>query len=159
MSLEIKQHERFQRLEWRWQRLGWVVLTVFVVAGLLGLLGPGPLSSTARTNGPVSVEFDRVTHHEADDTVTFVFGPEAVEDGTITAELTGTWPSAVDVQGISPEPSAQRAVPGGIVLEVEVEEAGELEVSVNFRPQDHGSISADLTAAGHTVSFSQFVMP
>jgi hypothetical protein len=160
VDLEIERHERFQVLEWRWQRLGWAVLGAFVLAGLVGLLGPGPLSSTTRTSGPVTVRFDRVTHHEADDTVTLVLGPEAIRNGTITAELSGSWLAGVDVQGITPEPSAQRAIPGGgTVLEFEVEKPGEVEASMSFRPQQHGTISADLTVGQDTVSFSQFVMP
>ncbi|MPV36985.1 hypothetical protein [Georgenia subflava] len=159
MSLDVRKHEKFQHLEWRWQRAGWLLLTLFVLAGLLGLLGTGPLSWTTVNDGAVTVELDRVTRHEADDSITFVFGPEAVQDGTITAELTGDWPSGVDLSGISPEPSEQLLVPGGMVLEFMVDEPGETEVSLSFRAQRHGTLAAELAVGSDSVAFSQFVMP
>lgn len=159
MDLEITQDERFQRREWVTERLGWSLVTAFVVAGFLGLLGAGPLSQASAAAGAVSVEHQRVTHYEADDSIAFAFGPEAVEGGAVTATLTGDWPGAVDVQGISPEPSEQRLVPGGLVLEFPVERSGDLEVSVSFRAQRLGYQDARLTVGPDSVTFAQLVLP
>ncbi|WP_043502512.1 hypothetical protein [Georgenia sp. SUBG003] len=161
MDLDINQHERFQQREWAANRLGWVLLGLFIVAGLVGLLGTGPLSwtTTDSRNGVLTLEHDRVTHYEADDTITLTVAPDAVVDGTVTVQLTGSWPSGVDVQSISPEPAEQRAVPDGLVLEVPVEGGGDVEISVNFRAQEIGTLSGDVAVGDDTVSFSQFVMP
>ena len=161
MDLDIDQHERFQQREWAANRLGWVVLGLFIVAGLVGLLGAGPLSwtTTASRNGVVTVEHDRVTHFEADDSITLTIAPDAVVDGTATVQLTGSWPSGVDLTGISPEPAEQRAVRDGIVLELPVEGTGEVELSLSFRAQEIGTLSGDVTVGDETVSFSQFVLP
>lgn len=159
MDLEIGQHERFQQLEWRAERTGWVLIALFVVAGLLGGLGTGVLSWRTASTGAVTVAYDRVTHHEADDSLTVTFTEAAVEDGTVTAELTGSWPSAVDIDAISPEPAAQLLTPGGLVLEFDVERPGELTVVVSFRAHRHGAQDGRLTVGADTVAFSQFVMP
>ncbi|GAA4697678.1 hypothetical protein APR04_004501 [Promicromonospora umidemergens] len=161
MGLDIEQDEGFQRREWVWQRSGTVLLVLIVMAALAGLLGTGPLSWTERdsADGVVTVAFDRVTHHEADDSMTLAFGPEAVSGGTVTVELTGAWPGGVDVQGISPEPTEQRIAAGGLVLEFAVEDTDHLEVTVGFRPQEYGMLRGEVTVAGRSVSFSQFVLP
>ncbi|GAA4430424.1 hypothetical protein GCM10023169_33850 [Georgenia halophila] len=161
MSLEIEQHERFQRLEWAWERVGTALVTLFILAGLLGLVAAGPLSWSSRSSATevVTVEFDRVIGHEADESITLHFGPEAVVDGAITVELTGSWPGGISLQGITPQPSEQRAVPDGMVLEIPVATAGTTEVSVSFRGQEYGTLDGELAVGDESVSFSQFVTP
>lgn len=161
MVLDIEQDEGFQRREWRLQRSGTALLVLVVVAALAGLLGTGPVSWTEResADGVATVAFDSITHHEADDSITLTFGPEAISGGTVTMDLTGTWPGGVDVQGISPEPAEQRAVPGGLALEFAVEDADRVEVTMGFRAQEYGSLHGEVTVAGRSVSFSQFVLP
>ncbi|MBE1876661.1 hypothetical protein [Myceligenerans pegani] len=161
MGLDIEQDESFQRREWRWQHGGTVLLVLVVVAALAGLLGAGPLSWTEResADGVVTVAFDRVTHHESDDSMTLAFGPEAVSDGTVTVELAGTWPGGVDLQGISPQPVEQRAVPGGLVLVFAADGADRVETNLRFRAQEYGPLRGEITVAGRSVSFSQFVLP
>lgn len=118
MDLQVPQDEEFQRREWRWERAGWAAMAALLVAGLAGLLGSGP-ASWARAEGSaglVEVEYQRVTHHEADDSLTLTLAPRAAQTGTVTVEFTGSWVAGVDVQGITPQPSEQLAVPGGVAL-------------------------------------------
>lgn len=93
MDLEIRQDQRFQQREWRLERIGWTLIALFVLAGLLGLLGPGPLSwATARSDGGlVEVEYQRFTHWVADDTVEIRVAPDAVGAGAFEVTLTGDW--------------------------------------------------------------------
>ena len=41
-DLELETDESFQRNEWRIQRAGWIVWSLVIIAGLIGLLGSGP---------------------------------------------------------------------------------------------------------------------
>ena len=43
-DLELETDESFQRNEWRIQRVGWIVWSLVIIAGLIGLLGSGPMS-------------------------------------------------------------------------------------------------------------------
>lgn len=167
MGLEVRQHERFQQREWRFERVGWALVGLFVVAGLLGFLGKGPFSwATARSeSGWVAVEYQRINHHEADDAITLQFAPEAVQNDTITVEFTGSWISGVDRQGISPQPSDELLTPGGVALEFPVDRAGTpetgraLNVTITFRAQEYGALSGEVSVAAERASFSQFVLP
>lgn len=159
VDLEVRQDEEFSRREWALERVGWVVLTLFVLAGLAGLLGSGPLSWSRSGADAVVVHYDSTTHFEADESVTLVIGPDAVRDGTAAVTVTGSWVSGVDLQGIVPEPSAQRLVPGGVLLEFDVEIPGELEVQLSFRAQAYGTLTADVGAGDDVVTFSQLVFP
>lgn len=161
MTLQIDQNERFQRREWRFERIGWGILGVFVLAGLVGLLGTGPLSwAAARSEqGLVTVEYQRIAHHEADDSVSLVFAADAAEEGTISVELTGSWVAGVDMQGISPQPVEERAVPGGVVFDIAVERPGPTSVLIGFRAQEYGTLEATVAVRGDTTSFTQLVLP
>lgn len=159
MDLELEDHSRFQRREWRAERFGWAAITLFVVAGFLGAFGTGPLSWTTAAAGAIAVDLDRVTHHEADDSIVLHLDTDAAAGDLVTVELTGDWPSAVDIQGISPEPTEQRLIPGGLVLELTVEEPGVHEVTVTFRAQQYGPVEGQVTVGADTVSFRQLVMP
>jgi len=43
-DLKLETDESFQRNEWRIQRAGWIVWSLVIIAGLIGLLGSGPRS-------------------------------------------------------------------------------------------------------------------
>lgn len=159
--LMLEDDPGFRRSERLITRFGWIVLALFVVAGLLGLLGAGPLSSTT-AGGPddaVRVEYQRVTHFEADDMVTLLLSEEAVDGDTLTVELTGEWLTGVDLSSVKPQPDAQRTVPGGVVYEFAVEGPSTVEVSMSFRAQKLGGLPMTATAGGSTVSLTQFVLP
>jgi hypothetical protein len=161
VDLEIRQDERFQQREWRLERIGWTLITLFLLAGLLGLLGPGPLSwATARSDGGlVEVEYQRFTHWVADDTVEIRVAPDAVEAGAFEVTLTGDWVEAADLQGITPQPSEQRSTPQGVVLQVPVEDPADAHVQLSFRAQSVGRLHATVTAGGESARFTQLVWP
>lgn len=82
-----------------------------------------------------------------------------VHDDMLSVEITGDWFGGVDLTTISPAPAAERLVPGGVVLEFDVERAGDLEVVMNFRAKDLGRLGLGATSGGSTLTVSQFVLP
>src|SRR5699024_9285199 len=148
----------FQRREWRAQRIGWALLVAFVLAGLLGVLGTGPLSWATAGTGPVTVRYDRVIHHEADETIRLTFAPQAVRAGTVTVEVTGPWTSAMDISDIHPQPSGATVIPGGVTWEFDAER-GDLEVSLGYRAGAYGLRSGEVAVGHTTVEFAQLVLP
>jgi hypothetical protein len=161
VDLEIRQHKRFQQREWRLERVGWGLIAVFVLAGLLGLVGPGPLSTaTARSDGGlVEVQYQRFTHWIADDTVEIHVAADAVQADTFEVTLTGDWVQSADLNAITPEPSEQRSTPQGIVLEIPVEDPAGADVQLSFRATSIGPLHATVTAGSESAQFSQFVWP
>lgn len=160
MDLDVRHDEVFRRREWKIERIGWVLVTLFVLAGLVGLLSSGPLSwATTDEDAAVVVTYDAVTHYEADESITLTLDPDLVEQGTVALTITGTWMSGIDVQSIWPEPAAQRLVPGGVSLEFDVADPGRLEVTVAYRAQRSGQLHAELGAGSDEVTFSQLVIP
>lgn len=160
-TLDLDDDPGFLRRERQVTKIGWVVLVLFVLAGLLGLLGPGPLSGTTAgaAGDAVRIEHERVVHLDSAHRLTLLVDGAAATDGTLAVELTGGWVTGVDLQSVSPQPDAQKLVPGGTVLELTVEEAGPAEVTLGFRPQQLGRLTLTAQAAGSTVTAHQFVLP
>ncbi|GAA3711820.1 hypothetical protein GCM10022377_26560 [Zhihengliuella alba] len=161
MDLEIKQHDEFQRKEWLATRIGWAAIALFLLAGLLGFLGSGPFSQTtaASDSGDVAVEFQRIGHNNADDNLTIDLASQTVADGKVTVHLTGDWPNNVDITGVSPQPSAEYAVPGGTAYEFEVLDGADVSASFAFRSTGYGPLDGTASVDGDAVDFTQFVLP
>lgn len=89
MGLHVSDHTTFQQREWKAQRAGWVLMALLLIAALLGLLGPGPLSWSTATaaEGLVRVDYQRFAHTEADDLLTVTIAPGTTSGGSVDVEL------------------------------------------------------------------------
>lgn len=161
MGLQVAQHHAFQRREWTAQRIGWVAMGLVVVAALLGLLGPGPLSWTTATSADslVEVRYQRFGHLEADDTITVVLAPTAVTGDSVDVELAQDWVRSVDISGITPEPMEQVATDYGVRLTLATEPGAEVDLQIAFRASQIGPIDAGVRFEDRTLSFGQFIYP
>lgn len=161
MGLQIADHQTFQQREWTAQRIGWAGIAAFVAAGFLGVLGPGPLSSTTATSDDrlVEVEHQRFRHMEADDMLTVVLAPAAVSAGTVEIELAQDWVESVDVSGIVPEPQEQVATRYGLRLVVSSEPDSEVTIRIAFRATRVGVVDAGVRFQEQTTTFRQITYP
>ena len=79
-SLEVEDLPSFQRKEWRIQRIGWVAWALVLLAGMLGLIGSGPLSSTSSsaTDESLTVRYDRFLHYHQPTTFEVTLHPGVI---------------------------------------------------------------------------------
>src|SRR5690606_27278091 len=94
-----------QRAEWTIQRVSWVVWGAILVAGLAGLLGPGPLSTTEveAPDQSISVRFNRFEHYSRPGTWELALHPR--ETATeLRVEISAPLLHNVQVLRIEPEP-------------------------------------------------------
>lgn len=161
MDLQVQQHHTFQRSEWRWVRVGWAAMAALIAAGLLGLLGPGPASwvSAEGAGGLVTVDYQRFTHHESDDSITLQIAATTSQNRELSVDLTGQWLSGVDLQSIQPEPAEQRPIPDGVNLRWPMTDAANLTVQLHFRPQEYGLLEGAVAVPADRVAFAQYVLP
>jgi hypothetical protein len=161
MPLQIASDPRLMRREWRATRLGWALMCAIVVAGLLGLLGSGPVSATSATGdkGLMGVEYRRVLHLETTESMTLVLSPTLVEDGRVTVEMSGPWLDTARVIGAIPEPATQWVVPDGLRWQWTVEELGASTIRIDVRAEQPGLMRGQLSAGPDSLAFTQLVLP
>lgn len=104
-TIEIDEDLAFQRREWLSQRIGVVVLSVFVMAAFLGLTGSGGMFSHATSGehgGPVSVEYERVVRRGAATTMTLHLHSDP--PGFIQFWISAPYLADLHIESVSPVP-------------------------------------------------------
>lgn len=149
------------RRSWRAERVGWVIVAVLTVVSLVGVFGHGPVS-WARASGSeagLALDYQRLARHNADDSVRLELGPSTIQDGTIEVEVRGSWVHGARIDGIVPEPSAQRTMTDGVLLEFEAEDTGPTVVTIYFRAYEYGPLDGEVAVGDDRLTFTQWVLP
>ena len=160
-SLEVREDVAFERRLWRVQRVGWVVITLVLVAALAGLFGNGPLSHASASAGNLQVRYDRFVHADAPATLNIDVTNLASNVARLTIDRSLLEP--MDVQRMQPRPSRTRAAGNAVVFEFDVSDARTLHVLIDASPQSpalaSGSISVLESGAASTVRIQQLIYP
>lgn len=163
-DLEVDVHDRFQRREWRVQRVGWALLALFLLVAALGYLGGyGPLNDRTLTTTGLTVHTQRVVRHGGDVGFSVAVAPDAMREGD-TFEV---WVDREWWQGMSlrsdpiPEPESMRAEGDAVVFTFSGDPTkGTQRVHFWLMPDAMGNRSARVgLVGGSSVSFRQLVLP
>jgi hypothetical protein len=161
---EIGEDEGFER---RWQiaqRIAWLFLAVFVIAGLAGVFGRGPISSirAASASGLATVEYDRFARFEAPAVLKVSVDPHAATNGSVSVLVSGPVLEALRIEQTSPRPLWVKAAPDGELFAFAAAGAGD-RVSIRFgeEPRHTGHLTGRLQvdSRGGSVAISQIVYP
>lgn len=163
ISLDSDESRRITDREWIAERVGWFVIAAILVAAILGLLGPGPLShqQAVSDDGKLIVEYDSVQRYGAPAELRIRFKREFADQKGIRLSISREFTDFTKVESITPEPESS--------------EMGEKAIIYSFRAQ---TIPADTTIVwryqhdtfgrlhykiglekGSTVEVSNFVLP
>lgn len=161
MRLHTETDSQVQRREGHATGVAWVAMAAFVLAGLLGLLGSSPVSATSRTgsDGLVRLDYHQVVHHGSAHSITVTLAPAALEGDNVSAEMTGSWTAAGSTLRITPRPTAQWLVPGGVRWQWPIEDVETGAIFIAFRPGEAGLLRGLLTVEQDAVAFTQLVLP
>jgi hypothetical protein len=161
--LELHEDPSFQVTEWKVQRVGWVLWAAILMAGLLGLIGTGPLSSAEATapDDSLTVVFQRFTRCRYPTLVHVFVWPGPANSRELRIKLSPSLLGRMDIRRIEPEPIAQTIAADGIVYmfsrEDELESA---KVVFHVEFERFGRSQARIELLGHEpVFFGQFVYP
>ena len=168
MDLKDAIEPRPIEVQWRWERIGWALIALVVLAAALGLFGGGPLSRETLTvhdgNATFEVEYERFNRlNHVSVLVVRVTAPGA---GGEDLNVTLNRDMAEDSTIRSSAPSAEGALSAnGIVYSFPVEDwAQPLTVSFEYLPETAGYVMTVATiAAGDRspvrIDLPQFIYP
>jgi hypothetical protein len=152
----------FQQREWTVQRLAWIVMTILVVAALLGLAGGGgpAMSATERTaDGALQLHYARVERLQASTQLELDLATGSRDQ--LTVWIGSEFLSGTEIESIRPEPLETRSGADRQIFVFAVADgAGEIQVSFQYRHQDFGLLSGQAGILdGQELAFRQFVVP
>lgn len=161
---EIGDDKIFER---RWcvaQRIAWAALALFVLAGLAGVFGRGPVSQArARSDsGLAQVEYQRFGRFETPATLTVEIDPRAQADGEVTVLVSGALIKSLRIEQTAPRPAWVRALPGGELFAFHVAASGR-STSIRFAEEPyhagHFASRLEIGNGGGRLLLDQVVYP
>lgn len=150
-SLDIHEHLDFQRRFRVFRLAGTTVLVLLLLAALAGLLGPGPLSSTRASAGPVHVEYERFMHREHPAHLQVQWTGNA---GELT--LQGGLADDFDITHLTPQPDQAVRTSGELRYRFA---PGTTSVLLEVKPIRAGNFGGRIGIGGDSVELRGFVYP
>lgn len=129
-GLQVTEDRAWQEKFWTAQRVGWVLMAVFIVAAIAGLTGMGgPLASARAELGGGTIDYPRITRWQADDQLQVRVSPTSPADVELT--LSPEFVQLFAISSIQPEPAEVQATAAGHRFTFETE-PGERERVISF---------------------------
>lgn len=154
---ELEANLAFHRREWRIQRIGWVLVVVFLALAIGGLFGNGPLSRAYTDNGAGRLDYQRFLRYGL--STDLVVTPAGSAHGVTRVEISGDYLEAFRIERITPEPAAVRMTGPSIVYEFATAAPG-ASISFHIRPQRLWRRTATVTIdGGSPLRISQLTYP
>jgi hypothetical protein len=160
-DLELKENLPFQRKAWVVQRIALYLFGLILLAGLLGLLGPGGLARRRAVSSSLTLEYDRFLHRHAP--ASLMVQCRAVESDAFEIWISRDYWNAVSIEYITPEPETVRSEPDRLVYRFAASgfpSSGNAQVRFDFQPDSLGTLAGSIGSGNiSTVPFRQFVYP
>ena len=148
---------RFHRNEWRIQRVGWVMVALFLAMAVAGLFGNGPLSRAHADGAAGRIEYERFLRYGL--STDLVITPAGAAHGVNRIEIDTEYLEAFRVEHITPEPAAARMTGTRLLYEFASAAPG-ASISISIRPQRLWRHRASITIdGGAPLEISQLTYP
>lgn len=166
-GLQLHQDLAFQRRSWKFQRIGWIMMALFVLAGIMGLLGPGLLSHTTISTPTQSlqVEYDRLIRLHASTRLKVQSTPTTatVEDADriMQIQIRREYLEQFQIAHILPEPEAVLIQPTNLRYDFLISKSDQpISITIDLEPKQIGWIEGEIGLSADTqVQFKQWVYP
>ena len=157
---DVAPHQGFESGWNRLQTAVEILVAVIVGAGLLGLLGTGPLSSARATlrGEPATITYQRILRRTVQAQMVIDL-TRPVPTGTLEFELPNSFLDQVDVVSTSPRSSAMRAEADGITYVFDLGAARTGRIIFSVKPESFGLMNSTIRVLGTQTVLRQFVFP
>lgn len=153
----------FERRWWRIQRIGWFVLVLLLIGGVVGLFGHGPLSK-ATLNVPGSdsrICYERLARRETPSTLELRLGKSALVSGLVRIRLNQTLVEKMQLKQIVPAPLKAEPLADGVRFIFQTDPTrGSAFIYFIENPTTPGFVDAEVVIEdAEPVHFRQFIYP
>lgn len=153
---------RFQRKQWRIERIGWVAMAALIVYSLAGGLGGGgPLSSTeaVAADGTARVRYEKFARQLTANSVEVSLTQRP--DGSAQVQLSEGLLGSMTVKSIVPAPDVTTvAADGYMFIFKRLPGVANSKIRLQLEPQQIGAVEGWLVVGGgERLAIKQFVFP
>jgi hypothetical protein len=150
-----------ERVEWRLERVSWMLLLLAVLAAAVGLTGPGPLSSSRVSEGPVTLTYSGAAHRGASTELELQIAADALPGGDrLEVAVIGPWLAATRLVRVEPEPETMTLRASRLELGFRRPADGPLIVRLRATGERSGSATGEIAVARRPpLPFRQFIFP
>ena len=111
-GFDVSEDRALQEKMWIAQRIGWILMVLFLVAAILGATGSGGPLSMARVKTPEGIiEYPRISRWQAAAQMTVTLPPASTSEAQL--HLSNELVKLFHVETVSPEPSESVTTPAG----------------------------------------------
>jgi hypothetical protein len=160
LEMDDERHRKCIRREYVAERSGMVLIALILLAALLGLLGPGPL--TYRTEiaegNSLTVEHYAIQRYEAPSELYVRVRPVAGAE-SIRLGISRTWTDRITMEGITPEPVSIETSEDRLVYTFRAS-GEEVLIVLRYKNDEFGSVEYEVDDdQDASLRLSQFVLP
>lgn len=162
-DLEISQDMEFQRRSWTVERVGWVLMLLFVVAAALGLFGGGgPFSdiTTGSETDDLQIQHPRFAREGRPMSLSIQAQP-AEGQGSLRLHFDEAYIAYFQMDQIMPVPSQVEAGGGQIIYVFALANAGDrITIMFDMTPEYSGLVSGQIGIEGSPAfTINHFIYP
>jgi hypothetical protein len=158
---EFHAEEIFHRREWAIHRAGWVLLALFLGAGVAGVFGNGPLARQRLVIGDNELEFDRFARRGAPTQWRIKPGRSAQGDGVVVIRISANFVERYSIEAIIPEPRSAALSGTDVRFEFDASDPDpDAVIDFHVEPTRIGRSEGELgIGASQPLRVSQFIYP
>ena len=156
----IREDMTYQLKVWRFERVGWYVLVLVVLMGLMGVFSRGLLSSrdVRSEDGKVRVEYEMF--HRNGSTNSMKITLSSTPDSQAELELAGQLLEGFSIETLQPEPLRSRSSSQGIRLWLQTDLDGQATLYITLRGDGLGFYRSQISSPGiNGIKLVQFIFP
>ncbi len=158
-DLEVSEDMRQERREWRVQRIVWLLLSLLLLAAMLGLFGSGPLSKTTAgaPSDPLRIEYQRFMRYRSPDTLQVTVVPSTSNTEVM---LDKQYLRYVRIKSVTPEPVHVITGSDAVTFVLNTASSAPFDVVFELRPEKIGTAKGWIALKGEPrQTFRQFIYP
>jgi hypothetical protein len=152
-DIEIDEEMPLQKRGWMVQRVGWILLFVFILLAVLGLFGEGPLSKRTIITGNIKTEYQRFGRHEHETPIKF----ESKDENISIISIPQQYLKELKLSKVVPEPESQTSSYGYINYTFKGEHNNN--VTFYFDPLEFGNVGGVIKVNAYNIALVQTIYP
>ncbi len=153
-SLELEESFDLHKKSWIIQRIGWLLMLVFVICAASGLFGDGPASNEIKVSGANSVEFQKYGRYDANMEIRVHLNSM----GDIAQlSIPQHYFQNMELEKMVPEAELQQVMNGNNVYSFSADKP--FEVTLYVKPKKIGSIEAWVGLNNTAAQLTHYIYP